>query len=378
MLSTDQLAQALAEQQKSGGLLGEVIVAQGLASRHEVARALAEQSGLVLDQELEFGSGLLDEIRRRHEGQPREAPDGKPGLASVPESLARGYELLRIEPDPREGPAADRERDLELERLRAELSLVRKELGEHTHRLTKALASRDQHDLERDRLRRAVEEREDALTRATAESAELKRRLEATEQEVSALERALQEREHERAEPHAGNQPRQALDSHLVFVPQGGSYELLERPVLHQTSARAWQRARTGTDTSWSPRLPAHRSRSTRVRARTSALRIRHSPNVTRQRALRRSAVGGTWHCANTSSSQRNRSDRRMPQPRPSTWQFTHQLRQTNVTSSTSCGRRSSLAPGRKAHGVTRGSRSPLPPVGLRSPFGDQIPRGSD
>jgi len=132
VLSTDQLAQALAEQQKSGGLLGEVIVAQGLASRHEVARALAEQSGLVLDQELEFGSGLLDEIRRRHEGQPREAPDGKPGLASVPESLARGYELLRIEPDPREGPAADRERDLELERLRAELSLVRKELGEHS------------------------------------------------------------------------------------------------------------------------------------------------------------------------------------------------------------------------------------------------------
>jgi hypothetical protein len=227
VLSTDQLAQALAEQQKSGGLLGEVIVAQGLASRHEVARALAEQSGLVLDQELGFGSGLLDEIRRRHEGQPREAPDGEPGLASVLESLARGYELLRIEPDPREGPAADRERDLELKRLRAELSLVRKELGERTHRLTKALASRDQHDLVRDRLRR---EREDPLTRATSESAELKRRLEATEQEVSALERALQEREHERAEPHAGNQPRQALDSHLVFVPQGGSYELLESP----------------------------------------------------------------------------------------------------------------------------------------------------
>jgi hypothetical protein len=215
VISRDQLEHALAEQKTSGGLLGEVIVAQGFASRHDIARALAEQSGLDLDQELGFGSGLLDEIRRRREDQPPEA--GSPG------PMARGYELLRVERDPGEEPAAERERDLELERLRAELSLVRKELSESEQRLGEALASRDQHDVERDRLQGALEEREAALTRATAESAELRRRLEATEHEFVALEQALQDQEHERAEPHS---------SHLVFVPRGGGYELLERPGL--------------------------------------------------------------------------------------------------------------------------------------------------
>jgi len=109
--------------------------------------------------------------------------------------MARGYELLRVEPDPRPEPVVERESDSELERLR-----------------------------------RALEEREAALSQATAESAELRRRLEATELGRSAREQALQDSEQERAKPRAGDQPPQALESsHLVFVPRGGSYELLER-----------------------------------------------------------------------------------------------------------------------------------------------------
>ena len=186
VISGDQLEQALAEQQTSGRLLGEVIVAQGFASRHDIARALAEQAGLDLDQELGFGSGLLEQIQQRREAQPKETPDGQPGLAGDPAPVAGGYELLRVEPDPGEEPAAERERDLELDRLRG-----------------------------------ALEEHEAALTRATGESAELRRRLEAREQELAVLEQALQNRERARAEPHS---------SHLVFAPRGGGYELLERP----------------------------------------------------------------------------------------------------------------------------------------------------
>jgi hypothetical protein len=90
VLSSAQLEQALAEQEQSGRMLGEIILELGLASRDEIASALAEQSGIVHEQELGFGSGLLEKVRRRR------------GHSEPVPGIAEGYELLRLEPAPNE------------------------------------------------------------------------------------------------------------------------------------------------------------------------------------------------------------------------------------------------------------------------------------
>ena len=48
------------------GLLGEIIVACGYASRPTITNALAEQRGMVLQPQAGFGSGLRGKIQRRH------------------------------------------------------------------------------------------------------------------------------------------------------------------------------------------------------------------------------------------------------------------------------------------------------------------------
>jgi type IV pilus assembly protein PilB len=46
LLTPEQLEQALAEKERTGGRLGEIVVNRGWAEQHDVARALAEQHGL--------------------------------------------------------------------------------------------------------------------------------------------------------------------------------------------------------------------------------------------------------------------------------------------------------------------------------------------
>jgi hypothetical protein len=83
LLSEDDLAEVLAEQGRSGELLGQLLVARGLVSRAAVANALAEQHGGILRSEHGFGTGLRASLNRSNE-EARGAPDAPPISAIVP------------------------------------------------------------------------------------------------------------------------------------------------------------------------------------------------------------------------------------------------------------------------------------------------------
>lgn len=66
VISAAELDAALDEQERTGQLLGELLVALGIASRPAVVDALAEQAGSPLEHDRGFGTGLRVEIDRRH------------------------------------------------------------------------------------------------------------------------------------------------------------------------------------------------------------------------------------------------------------------------------------------------------------------------
>ena len=66
VLGDDDVEEAVRAQSESGERLGEVLVGLGLICRPELDRAIATQSGLKLDEEAGFGSGLRAAIERRH------------------------------------------------------------------------------------------------------------------------------------------------------------------------------------------------------------------------------------------------------------------------------------------------------------------------
>ena len=66
VVERDDVEQAVEAQPSSGERLGELLVSRGLICRPELDRAIASQSGLELDEEAGFGSGLRAAIERRH------------------------------------------------------------------------------------------------------------------------------------------------------------------------------------------------------------------------------------------------------------------------------------------------------------------------
>jgi hypothetical protein len=68
-LSDDELERALKVRIENGEMLGEILVDLNLVSRPDLHRAVAGQSGVELDQERGYGSGLRAEIERRHRGR---------------------------------------------------------------------------------------------------------------------------------------------------------------------------------------------------------------------------------------------------------------------------------------------------------------------
>jgi pyruvate/2-oxoglutarate dehydrogenase complex dihydrolipoamide acyltransferase (E2) component len=81
LLSDDQLEEALALQAESGRRIGEVLVGCGFVTRFALARALAQQYGVELEEESGYGSGLRLEIERRQ-------TDLEPPPAAVSEATA--------------------------------------------------------------------------------------------------------------------------------------------------------------------------------------------------------------------------------------------------------------------------------------------------
>ena len=58
VISEEQLEQALEVQEESGGRLGDILIARGYTSRLAIQDALAQQSGLWLEPEEGYGTGL--------------------------------------------------------------------------------------------------------------------------------------------------------------------------------------------------------------------------------------------------------------------------------------------------------------------------------
>jgi hypothetical protein len=66
VVESDDVEEAVRIQSTSGQRLGELLVELGLICRPELDRAVATQSGVDLDEEAGFGSGLRAAIERRH------------------------------------------------------------------------------------------------------------------------------------------------------------------------------------------------------------------------------------------------------------------------------------------------------------------------
>src|SRR3989442_14640601 len=88
LLTVEELEEVLAEQEGSGRRLGEIIVDRGLISGPTLALTLAEQWGVELTTDEGFGTGLRDEIQRRHEGERRRRPQLRAVTSDDPEQAA--------------------------------------------------------------------------------------------------------------------------------------------------------------------------------------------------------------------------------------------------------------------------------------------------
>src|SRR5436309_3167238 len=67
VISEEPLEQALGVQEESGGRLGDILIARGYTSRLAIQDALAQQSGLWLEPEEGYGTGLRAKLIRREE-----------------------------------------------------------------------------------------------------------------------------------------------------------------------------------------------------------------------------------------------------------------------------------------------------------------------
>jgi DNA repair exonuclease SbcCD ATPase subunit len=66
LITQEELEEALVEQRETRKRLGTILVSRGLVSGPELTSVLVDQLGMELTKESGFGSGLWDEIRRRH------------------------------------------------------------------------------------------------------------------------------------------------------------------------------------------------------------------------------------------------------------------------------------------------------------------------
>src|SRR3954447_3598303 len=101
LLSEEQLAQALEEQEQTGRRLGEIIVQRGFISGPELANALAEQHGGVLKTEYGFASGLGGVVARRAASEAGTAvsPLRPPDPTPIPQLRAAEPEREAVAPE---------------------------------------------------------------------------------------------------------------------------------------------------------------------------------------------------------------------------------------------------------------------------------------
>jgi predicted RNase H-related nuclease YkuK (DUF458 family) len=114
LITQDELEEALVEQHETRKRLGAILVSRGLVSGPELTSVLVDQLGMELTKESGFGSGLWDEIRRRHprgagrsdDAVPAEA-NGEPEAQPKPELRAPLQTVAPPAPEPEPAPAAE-------------------------------------------------------------------------------------------------------------------------------------------------------------------------------------------------------------------------------------------------------------------------------
>ena len=235
LLREDELAIALAEQERTGKPLGEVIVELGLASAGAVGNALAGQYGAPFRSEYGFSVPL-------------------PNVASalrttrLPETDARaqaaaGSETVLRQPDADAGQASREQSGPELEaakegaeRARQELAELREQAhatGVETTALRAELAASESErerlgselaasESERDRLR-------NELAASESERGRLGSELAANESERDRLRKELEDLGERVRSTAARGWPEPVTDRHLLFVPTPTGYRLVER-----------------------------------------------------------------------------------------------------------------------------------------------------
>jgi hypothetical protein len=214
VLTPDQLAAALAEQKRSGGQLGEIIVRLGFALPPMIGQALATQHGGLLKTEYGYAVGFG--------GDPPTAPVDQPPLTALPEPDGRS-------PSPARTPALHMAPALEpalppppaLSETQADPAGAGRPTSDPA-----ALDRRDTEHLaaEPDAVLRDAEARAAELQRRLEEAATQLARLEAERNDALTLAHALNEEQREHHPDEHANDP-----SHLLFAPVTNGYLLFEQ-----------------------------------------------------------------------------------------------------------------------------------------------------
>ena len=142
LISEEQLVAALAEQDRTGVLLGEILIAQGHAARLAIQDALARQHGALIQPDPGFGSGLRGELVRREmrrEPSLERHPLGSSGVAPTALGQTLTNPLDQSEQTEPELGRAVRRLAAELERHESRLIELEHALAEARHDLAVAL-----------------------------------------------------------------------------------------------------------------------------------------------------------------------------------------------------------------------------------------------
>jgi len=97
LLTKDQLAEALAEQDRSGRRLGEILVSSELVSAPAVAMALADQRGGLVRSEYGWATGWRAVREPRRETSASASPASPPAAVGAPDAAARHEQRDEVE-----------------------------------------------------------------------------------------------------------------------------------------------------------------------------------------------------------------------------------------------------------------------------------------
>lgn len=210
LLSDEELECALEEQEFTGKRLGEILTERGYLTTPTLSQALAEQYGVDLDFERGFGSGLREEIERRHQAKRPVLrivrQNAEPEIVEVPDTFSVD-EVVAL-----------RDRLAEAESRLAELL---PHLEEQWARLAEAQAR----IAELESAEQTAPAGDERVAELELDLAEARALLVARDARFAVLETELEAMITAQAAPDPEPEPEA---SHLLFVPSPGGYAIAE------------------------------------------------------------------------------------------------------------------------------------------------------